>query len=73
MDTELIGDVATPIVALAARDALIPRLLSQTGNQFLAQLTHRLGVDAAVDSCGGHAMGMTFGMRTGHGHRDRLG
>lgn len=72
VDTELIGDVAAPILAFTTREAFIPRL-SQTGNQFLAQFAHRLGVDAAVEGFRGHAIGMALGMNTRHGQGDWLG
>jgi hypothetical protein len=55
VDTELIGNVAVPILALAARDALVPPL-SQTGDQFLAQFAHRLGIDTAANGCCRHAI-----------------
>lgn len=48
MDAEHVGNLPTPVLAPAARCALVAGL-AQVGDQFLAQLAHRLGVDAVVD------------------------
>lgn len=48
MDAQHVGDLAAPVLALAARCALVVGL-AQGGDQLHAQLAHGLGVDAVVD------------------------
>ena len=48
MDAEHVRNLPTPVLAFAAWRSFVAGLV-QVGNQFLAQLAHRLGVDAVVD------------------------
>ena len=48
MDAEHVGNLPSPALALAARCAPIASL-AQVGDQFLAQLAHRLSVNAVSD------------------------
>ncbi len=48
MDAEHVRNLPTPVLAFAAWRSVVAGL-AQVGNQFLAQIAHRLGVDAVVD------------------------
>ena len=48
MDAEHVGNLPTPVLALAAQRALVASL-AQVGDQFLAQFAHRLSVNAVVE------------------------
>lgn len=48
MDAEHVGDLASSVLAFAARCSFVVGL-AQTGDQFPAQLSDWLNVDAVVD------------------------
>jgi len=60
VDTEHVGDLATPVLALAAWYALVMGV-AQAGDELLAKLTHGLGIDAVVDGFVRHAKLMALG------------
>jgi len=48
MDAQHVGNLASAVLALAARQPLVVGV-AQGGDQFFAQLTHGHGIDAVVD------------------------
>ncbi len=54
VDAEHVWDLSTTILSFATGQPFVVSM-AQSGNQFLAQLTHGLGIDAVVDGFVRHA------------------
>lgn len=63
MDAEHVRDLAAPVIALAARGALVSSL-TQASHQLALELAHGLGIDAVVDRLVRHAVRVALGVDT---------
>lgn len=61
VNAEHVGHLAAPVLALAARHALVVGV-AQAGDQVLAQFAHGLGIDAVVNGFVRHAKLMVLGV-----------
>lgn len=72
MDAEHVGDLAAPVLSLAAWHTLVVRV-AQGGDELTLELAHGLGVNAVVDGLVRHASLMALGVDVGQCQGNLLG